>query len=170
MNDKVPRVSLAAFLLAVFCFVLPFVTLSCPGQRIHLTGYQVAAGTTLESPNGMGGTETRRIQPDLLAAGAALCLVGGLLLSIRKGRDGILASLALAALAALQLLVFRSHTASEVLREGGGMIRVEFGLGYWGALFLSVAAGALQVVRLQGGERAAPTSAAVAEERAPGPG
>ena|GEM_PF-3727542 len=46
--DTCRKTSSGFFGFALFCFLLPFVTLSCPGMEATLTGAQLATGTTLE--------------------------------------------------------------------------------------------------------------------------
>lgn len=54
MMVRVRHVSPAAFGFVVLCFLLPFVTLSCPGGSFTFSGVQLATGTTIEEPGLFG--------------------------------------------------------------------------------------------------------------------
>ncbi|HKH46919.1 MAG TPA: hypothetical protein VKM72_19860 [Thermoanaerobaculia bacterium] len=139
MVFKVHRISPAIFGFALFCFLLPFVTLSCPGGQFTFSGTQLALGTTVEAPDMFGQKgEEKKIPPEPLALLALLCLgvgVGaGILLSAGPGRW---VNVLLGVLAAVFLLLLRGKISSDALKEGQGMFQVSFGVGYWLALLAS---------------------------------
>ena len=136
---KVHRISPVIFGFALFCFFLPFVTLSCPGGRFTFSGTQLALGTTVKSPDLFGNEgEEKKIPAEPLALLALLCVAGGigagLLLTAGSGRW---VNVLLAALAALFLFLLRGKVSGDALREGQGMFQVSFGIGYWLALLAS---------------------------------
>jgi hypothetical protein len=136
---KIHRISPAIFGFALFCFLLPFITLSCPGGQFTFSGTQLALGTTVEEP-GMFGQEgeEKKIPPEPLALLALLCIAvgvgAGILMAAGPGRW---VSLLLGALATVFLLLLRGKVASDALKEGQGMFQVSFEAGYWLALLAS---------------------------------
>jgi len=144
MVVKIHRVSPSIFAFALFCFLLPFVTLSCPGGQFTFSGTQLALGTTLKASDmfGQRGQE-EKIPPQPLVLLALLCVAAGVgagfLLSAGPNRR---VSLLLGALASVFLLLLRGKLSNDVLKESKGMFEVTFGIGYWLALlasFLTVA-------------------------------
>jgi hypothetical protein len=126
--------------LALICFFLPFVTVSCQGQKLlTLTGVQLVTGTTVQVPQMFGPSKEEKIPGDGLARLACLSGLVGLLAAIVAKNKGKTVAAALAGLGAILLLVMKSRVENEVLRAGSGLFQVEFGGGYWAtvSLFLS---------------------------------
>ncbi|HEX8192409.1 MAG TPA: hypothetical protein VF552_05865 [Allosphingosinicella sp.] len=105
--------------IALLCFLLPWVTVSCAGQPlVRMTGLGLATGDVdLVAGRGllggaMGGGENpaasfaRSTQPDILVIVAAVLIVAGLALTFLKPlRTGVAAAMA-AAVAAAVLIAF----------------------------------------------------------------
>jgi hypothetical protein len=139
MVFKVHRISPAIFGFALFCFLLPFVTLSCPGGEFTFSGTQLALGTTVKSPDMFGQQgEEKKIPSEPLALLALLCVAAGigagLLLPAGSSRW---VNVLLGILAAVFLLLLRGKISGDALKEGQGMFQVSFGIGYWLALLAS---------------------------------
>lgn len=129
------------FLLTLFCFLLPFVTLSCPAGQFTFSGLQIAKGTTIDEQV-FGGGEQREVKGEPLALAALLCALIGAGLGFLINRMARFVAVALGGLGAILLLILRSKIESDVLREGGGMFQVSYGVGFWLAfLGFIVAAG-----------------------------
>lgn len=138
------KLSPAAYALALVCFLLPFVELSCQGQRLaSFTGVQVATGTSVKEPQMFGKPKERKIPPDLMVLGALGLSVLGLVLALKGGPSAAKPTGLVGIIATVLLLFFKSRTDNSVLSEGGGMIQVQYGLGFWGATALSAVAGVL---------------------------
>ena len=61
MESMTKKFSPAIFGIVLICFILPFVTVSCQGQKLAtLTGIQLITGTTIKQPN-MTGKKQRLI-------------------------------------------------------------------------------------------------------------
>ncbi len=133
---RAPNVSAYLFVVAGVCFFLPFMTLSCGGQQLTtVTGVQLIAGADVGSPR----------SPSQARLGFALGMCAlGVILSLKALRiaGGIPAALAGAA-GAIALLSFKTMSDDEVLRQGHGVIRVQYEFGYYlavGALALAAVA------------------------------
>ena len=73
MQLRMRHISSASFLFALFCFLLPFVTLSCPGASITFSGAQLVTGTTVEVPQMFGEAQQQKFDSEPLAVLAFLC-------------------------------------------------------------------------------------------------
>lgn len=122
------------FIVAGLGFLLPFVTLSCSGQRlVTVTGVQLVTGVDV----GSHGSPS-----DARAAFAlGMCVLGVLLLKAAGTARRIPAALAGAA-GAIALLSFKTTLDDEVLRQGHGVIRVQYEFGYYLALVALASAAA----------------------------
>ena len=82
MMTQKSKVSPAIFAASILCFLLPFVTLSCGGQRItSFSGVQLAIGTSVDQPQIFGPPKKQNVDPDPTAAVAGICALLGLGLS-----------------------------------------------------------------------------------------
>lgn len=142
------------FALVLFCFLLPFATLSCPGGEITFSGLELVTGTTVQG---------ERVPPDGFAVLAVLAAVGGLLAAWNPTSSGQRGAALAAVLCAVFLLLLKGHLASGVEAESDGMMRVSMRWGYWGALLSSTVAGFVAWGR--GTELEERASAVAAEER-----
>jgi zinc-ribbon domain len=143
MESVARKLSPAAFVLALICFFLPFVTFSCQGQKVaSFSGVQLATGTTVKQPQIFGAPKSEKFDPEPLAVFALLSVLAGLGLSFLKGKKGAVGSAALAVLGMILLAALKSKLDGEALRQGGGVIQVGYETGYYLTLvFLLVAAG-----------------------------
>jgi hypothetical protein len=140
--ENIKKISPTIYGLAFICFFLPFTHISCQGEKIAtLTGVQLVTGTTIEPPEMFGNKrEARQLDPEALAILAFLCTFGGAALSLLRGKNGVLASAITGCLGLISLLFLKAKIDNEVLREGEGALRVEYGIGLWLALLLFIAA------------------------------
>lgn len=138
MDPRILKFRWSTFAFAIFCFLLPFVTLSCPGEKYTFNGIEASFGGTVEGKELSG-------QP--LFALALVALIVALATSFSEDRGVKLVSGGAGALAALFLLIGKGAVQERAVEEGGGMVRVSFDAGFWLALIAS-AAGAVIVGRL----------------------
>ena len=134
----------AAYLAAALCFFLPFVNVSCSGQRVaSLTGVRLVTGTTLVGQRGFGEPAKTEITPEPLAVAALLTLLGGAALGASRARRLRPASAALGLVALVLLLLLKAKMDADALRQGQGMLSLTYGAGFVGSCVLSlIAAGA----------------------------
>ena len=136
MESSMLKLRPAPFVLAVVCFLMPFVTLSCMGLSQSFSGTEVAFGTTVEG---------KKLNGQPLAA-LALGLAGvGIFLSFKQTQNAKKAATAAGGLGAILLLLLQSQINTEAGRQGP--VQVTFELAYWlaviglgGGAWLSVAA------------------------------
>ena len=143
---EVARAAPLTYAAVAICFFFTFLNVSCQGQRVvSLSGLQLAFGTTIETRTMFGGTEKKKVSPEPIVAGALIAALTGLIFSIRKsGRRKI--STVAGVVGFLLLLAYKSKTDGDVLRQGGGMIQVDYG----GGFILAVALFAVAILLASG--------------------
>ena len=154
MKNKIKKVSPAIFGVAIICFFLPFMEVSCGGQKVmSFSAIQMVVGTTVQQPGmleesmskmpslGIPGEETRsqKVGPEPFAIITFLCTIIGLQLSFIRNRKSAVLPAISAGIGAITLLMLRSKITNDVLREGGGMLQVEYVFGFWVILILLIA-------------------------------
>lgn len=158
------KVSPVIFLASILAFVLPFVTVSCGGQKVaSLSGVQLATGTTVQQPQVFGPPQKQRVEPDPAAALAALCAILGLVLSFLSIKNAIAPAIA-GAMGALSLLFMKVRLDDQVVKQGHGMLQVSYEGGFVLTLMLLIA-GAAWNAYLLSQRRPAPPATQFATEK-----
>lgn len=139
-----------SMMFALFCFVLPFITLSCPGGSLSFTGVQLATGTTIKEPQVFGETREREMPAEPLATGALGLTVLAALASFVSGRGARIATGSIGLVNFILLLLLKSKIERDALSEGGGMFQLSWGPGFWLALFGYASTAAIVVLILRG--------------------
>lgn len=122
-------------------FLMPFMTLTCGGAKlITMNGVQLATGTTLESKQPFSGTSKKeQIKPEPLAAIAAIVAIATLGLAFVGGQFGKISSRIGAGACALSLLAMKFKVEDNLLKEGKGVVGLQWEFGFWLALLASIA-------------------------------
>lgn len=137
------KISPAIFIAAILCFLFPFITVSCGGQRvITLSGVQLATGTTIDQPQISGPAQKKNVDPEPLVTLAALCAIIGLVLSVASSAKAALAPAISGGLGALFLLLLRAKMDDQIAKQGQGVLQVSYEAGYTLTLLLLVAGAA----------------------------
>jgi len=136
MQDGPKKLSPAIFAVALFGFFLPFVSVTCQGTRVaSLTGIQLVTGTTVDQPSlSRTRSEPQKVSGEPLAVFALLCAIAGLGLSFLKSSKSSLAPALVGLAGVILLLALKVKIDNDALREGEGMLQVEYGAGFWLAL------------------------------------
>ena len=155
MKNRAKKFSPTIFGLALICFFLPFIEVSCQGQKIvTYTGIQMITGTTIEQPDLFGtGKQSKKVDPEPLAIFAFFSGVMGLGLSFLKGRKSSVAPAIAGIIGVIALLLLKSKLNNEILKEGGGMLQLEYGVGFWLTFVLYLSAIGLNIFLLSGSKR-----------------
>jgi hypothetical protein len=153
MASNVKKASPAVFILALICFFLPFVTFSCEGRKVlSLTGIQLVTGSTIQQPQMFGPSQSQKVGAEPLAVLALLCGLAGLGLSFLKGQTSSIAPAATGVLATILLLALKSKLDGDALQQGGGVLQVNYDVGFYLVEILFLAAVALNVFVLMQGK------------------
>ena len=118
------------FIFVLICFFLPFVNLSCGGQKISLTGIQLVIGVKVNQPQPKTAEQEKTTQDSLIIA-AFIVAIAGFVLSFLKGKNSSIVPVILGIAGIIILLIFKTKTDNDILREGGGAIQVEYATGFW---------------------------------------
>jgi len=158
MKNEAKKLSPAVFGLAIICFFLPFTHISCSGERVvTLTGVQLVTGTTIGDPETdfaqtNGGPlirpsdvkpqdrEDEKIDPEPLAIFALCSAIAGLCLSFVRDKKWTIATAIAGAVGLILLLLLKAKIDNDVLKEGEGILQVEYALGFWLLLVLFLCA------------------------------
>lgn len=168
MNSMLIRPGL--FLLALVCFLLPFIELSCNHQAyVKLSGVDLAFGTRIDSSdleqdfkvqmrnelNNMGDeqkaadkkNDTDKIEMEPLVLGAFICLSLAMLASLflRKRASGLIAGILSIATIVL-LFAYQSKKIEETQHDVLIDMSVRFLYGFWVTLGISLLAGIISIM------------------------
>lgn len=155
MENGIRKISPAMFGVALICVFLPFVNLSCGGQKLaSLTGIQLVTGTTIKQPamirQMFGQMQPQKFKGNPLAIISFLSAIAGLGLSFLKAKKNIIVSTIIAGIGAVSLILLKSKLNNDILREGGGMIQIEYTFGFWMVMLIFFAIGIINILSLLG--------------------
>jgi len=143
------KYSPALFGLALLCFFFPFTHISCQGERVAtFSGLQLVVGTRIPTADmEMLGQNPRaaqqRVGRELWAILAFLSAGAGLAGLALKDKRRYLGGAITGAVGALALLLLKLRIDEAVLSEGEGMLRAEYGGGYYLAMLVLAGAAGL---------------------------
>jgi hypothetical protein len=142
MNNVIKKISPALFSLGLFCFFLPFTTISCQQQQLAtLNGVELAGGKEVKTPSILGSpSKTEKIPGEPLAALAILSGLVGLGGSFVRIKRSAIIPAGSAAAGFILLLMLKSKIDDAVVKEGAGLIVVSYGLGFWLTFMIYVSA------------------------------
>ncbi len=158
----------ALFLVAVICFFLPFVEVSCRGQIVaRHAGLDLAAGPEVRTAQGV-----RRAPPSLLVSGAFACALAAGISAVLANRKNRILSSAGTVLGAvfgffgglallLYMVVTNAQVSTEAARQGlQSLLFLHFLPAFWLALALLLAGGVILGNSIKLGRREAAAGAA----------
>jgi hypothetical protein len=121
------KFSFAPFALVIICFLMPFVEVSCQGNTVaSFTGLNLAFGLEVAEPTMFGPPGTRHVSGETTALLALGLAVAALCLSLISKRLGSLPPAVVSALGLLFMLILKVKLDSEVSKQAGGMLRLEY--------------------------------------------
>jgi len=143
------KVSSSGAGLAVLCFFLPWIRVSCAGQSVTLSGWELAAGTTVRSGFGAQQVPGEPILFLVLLAGLGVLALA--YFALQRGYLTELDGLGVIGLGALPLLVLFiqfSGTRAQAAQQG---FVVEYQYGLWGVIlgYIAVIVGGVMNMRDQ---------------------
>ena len=155
MGNRKSLASILLFVGSLLCFFLPFVTVSCGGEKIFtLSGQQLATGTQYSEPQVFGPPKTQKIDAHPFASLAALCALAGVVLSLVGTRlAAVTAATGAAGAVSLGVMASRMETEIKGATQGIGQVNVE--IGFTLTLLLLIAATAWNIYLFVQGKKAA---------------
>ena len=138
--------------LAVLLFLLPWITVSCGGQKVFsFSGTDLAIGKTIEVPQGFGSVKKDNVRENKASiaflAGIAGIILGFLLKAERIQQIALTIS---GGMGCLFLYLLKSKIDGEIFTQGGGMISVDYHFGFWLSILLFFGVGILNILSLAG--------------------
>ncbi|GAB4388736.1 MAG: hypothetical protein Kow0025_09830 [Thermodesulfovibrionales bacterium] len=132
------KITPAMYGAIVICFFLPFVNVSCSGQKVmSFTGFQMVTGSTYQTPSMYGEkTKSEKIDPEPPAIAAFVLAIAGLALSLTRSKKGSLFSSAASFGGLVALLWLKADLDNDALKSGQGIIQLEYSMGYWLSVIL----------------------------------
>lgn len=142
MNKTTDKMPLILFGIIILCFLLPFVNVSCSGQKVmSITGLQMVTGTTFQEPSLFGEkTKSYKAEPESLAAIVLFIALFGFLPLLIPSLYFKIWNFVLSIAGAALLLVLKSKIAGDFARQGGGLsgLTLEYDIGFWLSLILFI--------------------------------
>jgi len=139
------RISPAIFGILLICFFLPWVSVSCQGQKvITLTGIQLVTGISIEESEVFrdlkrfnhpyirtpSPSSAEKINGEPLAILTFLATIGGLILSLLKSKIGLLGSAIAGGIGIILLYALSSKLINETLKHGLGILQLDYRFGF----------------------------------------
>ena len=153
--DRRQGISAALFILVLLAFLAPWVSLSCGGTTIEVTGRELIVGK-IDSDPALGiDSSTAEAEPEPLAIAALLTAVVGGFLTGLTGQAGRLARAGAGLLGAGLLIALRIDIAREIeeaLQGQSGIAVVGWEFGWWLAVACFALVVPAQAVALSGDE------------------
>jgi hypothetical protein len=141
------KLSFATLGFALFCFLLPFTTVSCNQRPVaKFSGFQLAFGTTVRQPEMFGPPKVHTLNPEPLAVIAFFCCALAFGLAFTKSRGGEIAVAVSSVISFLSLLFFKSTFEDEVSRQTSGVLEVNYEFGFWLTLLCNMSGAALNAL------------------------
>lgn len=145
-------ISPTIFGLGLICFLLPWVSVSCSGQKVlTFSGTDLAIGKTMEIPQAFGPSKKQNAREGratiAFIAGIAGILSGFI---VKSGRAKAITAAVCGGIGSISLYLLKSKLDSEIVAHGAGMISVDYQFGLWIAMLLFLGACIVNVLDLTG--------------------
>jgi hypothetical protein len=151
------RFSTAIFGIALICFFLPWVNVSCQGQKVAtFSGVQLVTGTTVEEPQMFGPAIEKKIPGEFLAILVFLSACAGLALSFIKDKRGATGATVTGGMGIIFLLLLKSKLDNDILRQGQGILQIDYGAGFYLTLLLFLFAIGINIYSIAQGKGISP--------------
>jgi len=132
MEKIIKKLSPATFGIALICFLLPWVRISCQGERVaSFSGIQLVTGTAIEEPQMFGPKKERKVNGEPLAILAFLTAIAGFGIGFLKGKKWRIGSAIASGVGIILLFMLKSKLNNDILRESENVLQVDYGVGFY---------------------------------------
>jgi hypothetical protein len=157
--DQLKKFSPASFIIIIFCFFMPFVSITCSGQKVmSLTGIKLITGAEYKPQNMFDKKDTpegemefktdfdkeQNIDAQPMALFALLMAVIALILSFIQQKVPALICMIASIMGAAFMLLLKANLDSDIPSDAQMVIDVEYQFWYWFALLLFIVGAMLQ--------------------------
>jgi len=150
--ESVKKFLPALFGVIIFCFLLPFVNLTCSGQTVMtLTGFQLITGAEVDQSGlfnqpgmfdqqGMQDqqSENQSVDAQPLALFALFAAILSLAVSFIRKKTTAFICMIISALGCIFLLLLKINMDSDAAANGEGIVQLEYQFGYWFSFLLFI--------------------------------
>jgi hypothetical protein len=144
--EALKKFSPAFYGVIILCFFLPFVNLSCSGQKIMgLSGFQLITGSEYKADSMFGEMpetgdvkEKKEIDAQPLALFAFLLAGIGLALSFIRKKTLSIIHVILSALGVIFLFLLKINLDGDVELSGQNVITLDYQFAYWFSILLFI--------------------------------
>jgi fucose 4-O-acetylase-like acetyltransferase len=134
MKESLKKFSPAVFCIVLICFMLPWVNMSCQGQKgVTISGLQLVTGTTIQEQN-------QKVKSEPLAVAVLVLTILGFALSFLKDKRSSIIPGIIGAAAFILLLLLKSKIDTDASNQS---MQVQYAIGFWLVLVLLIGAIAL---------------------------
>lgn len=128
INSKGIRI--APFVLGILCFLLPFIEVSCSGQKLaSFTGLQLITGSELQSP--MGG-EPQKYGLEPFALISMLCFVAGVVFALQVSKYVARNMVIISSASLISMFILKVRIDGAITKNSASIpITVNYLSGYW---------------------------------------
>jgi len=155
MKSPGKQFKLAPFALALICFLLPFIHISCRQEAMQLklisvTGVQLITGTEIQYQDQFAGeSKSMKVASEPLAVIALLSAIAAILSGQFKSRTGSLLSAVAGGVGVICLLALKAKLDNGVMKQGAGSLIVDYQFGFIAAFVLLLVGACLNLHALK---------------------
>lgn len=146
------KISPTIFGLALILFLLPWVNVSCSGQKVAtFSGADLAIGKTVEIPQAFGPAKQEKTREGRATIALIAGIAGILFGPLGKGRRvEAIAAAVCGGIGSISLYLLKSSMDSEIAAKSYGMISVDYQFSFWLAMLFFLGAGIVNILDLSG--------------------
>lgn len=146
------KISSSLLGLAVFLFLLPWITVSCGGQKVFtFSGTDLSIGKTVQVPQAFAPPKkenTREEKATIAFLAGIAGILAGFLIKVERVQKIVL--IACGGIGGVFLYLLKNKLDGEIVAKGGGMVTVDYHFGFWLSMLFFSGVGILNVLSLTG--------------------
>ncbi|MDY0081793.1 MAG: hypothetical protein RBR74_01290 [Ignavibacteriaceae bacterium] len=150
--DSLKKFSPGFYGVIILCFFLPFVNLTCSGQKImSLSGFQLITGTEINASGMLGDfseknvpSDKKEVDPQPLALFALISAIAGLGLSFVRKKMTALITVVISVIGFIFLILLKINLDGDVELSAQNVLSLDYQLGYWIAVLLFIGSAIVQ--------------------------
>lgn len=146
------KISSGLFGLALLLFLLPWITVSCGGQKVFtFSGTDLAIGKTIQVPQAFGPPKkenTREWKATVAFLTGTVGTLAVFLMKVERVQRIVLTICGIAG--GIFLFLLKSKLDEGIVRQGAGMVTIDYHFGFWLSMLLLFGVGILNALSFTG--------------------